>query len=163
MEVRNETTDNQMERAFAEAARIARKMPKNLQEAAFNRALDELLGALKSQPNNLVTKNMEKTPTEKIIKKRMQDVQEKKEATSKKGTKTRKASRPGPKVVVTQLLENGFFSSPRLIMEIRDELQHQRGYKYTIQNLSPALVRLVRDESLKRKKNQSGQYEYSKN
>ena len=36
---------NELEEKFAKAAEIAKKVPKNLQEAAFNRALDALLGA----------------------------------------------------------------------------------------------------------------------
>lgn len=34
----------ELEHAFAEAAKIAGKLPKALQEAGFNRALDEILG-----------------------------------------------------------------------------------------------------------------------
>jgi hypothetical protein len=37
-------TKNDLEKAFLEAAEIAKKLPKNLQEAGFNRALEQLLG-----------------------------------------------------------------------------------------------------------------------
>src|SRR3546814_12910828 len=33
-----------IEKAFLEAAEIAKKLPKNLQEAGFNRAIEQLLG-----------------------------------------------------------------------------------------------------------------------
>lgn len=36
--------DHDLEKAFLEAAEIAKKLPKNLQEAGFNRAVEQLLG-----------------------------------------------------------------------------------------------------------------------
>jgi hypothetical protein len=78
-----------------------------------------------------------------------------------KNTSGRKASgRPGPKAVLGQLLQAGFFKSPRTIATIQEELQHRRGHTYSVQELSPALVRSVRDQSLTRERNESGQYEY---
>jgi hypothetical protein len=86
----------------------------------------------------------------------------KKRATArKKATGKKVAGRPGPKAAIGQLLDAGFFRSARTISEIQEELQHRRGHSYSVQELSPALVRSVRGESLSRERNGEGQYEYS--
>lgn len=78
-----------------------------------------------------------------------------------KQTGGRKASgRPGPKAVIGQLLQGGFFQSPRTIATIQEELQHRRGHNYSVQELAPALVRSIRDQSLTRERSETGQYEY---
>lgn len=85
-----------------------------------------------------------------------------KEAAAKKSTTGKKtAGRPGPKAVLGQLLNGGFFRSARTISEIQEELQHRRGHAYSVQELAPALVRSIRDGSLSRERNSEGQYEYS--
>jgi hypothetical protein len=81
--------------------------------------------------------------------------------TEKKATGRKVAGRPGPKAAVGQLLNAGFFRSARTIAEIQEELQHRRGHGYSLQELAPALVRSIRDESLSRERNSEGQYEYS--
>lgn len=70
--------------------------------------------------------------------------------------------RPGPRVALEQLLSAGYFDSPRTIADVREYLQHKRGHNYTLQDLSPTLVRLVRDQKLDRERNESGQYEYTR-
>ena len=79
----------------------------------------------------------------------------------KKVTGKKVGGRPGPKAAIGQLLNSGFFRSARTISEIQEELQHRRGHGYSVQELSPALVRSVRDQSLSRERNSEGQYEYS--
>lgn len=83
--------------------------------------------------------------------------------TVKKATSKKARGRPGPKAVVSQLLESGFFRTTRTISDVQKELKHRRGHSYTVQELSPALVRSIRDKdvSLKRERNDAGQYEYS--
>jgi hypothetical protein len=84
------------------------------------------------------------------------------ETTGKKKPPGKKAGgRPGPKAAIAQLLSAGFFRSARTISEIQEELQHRRGHGYSVQELSPALVRSIRDQSLSRERNSEGQYEYS--
>ncbi len=82
-------------------------------------------------------------------------------ATEKTSTRKKVAGRPGPKAAIGQLLGAGFFRSARTISEIQEELQHRRGHGYSVQELAPALVRSIRDESLSRERNSEGQYEYS--
>lgn len=86
---------------------------------------------------------------------------EPKETAKKKASGKKVAGRPGPKAAIGQLLQAGFFRSARTISSIQEELQHRRGHSYSVQELSPALVRSIRDESLARERNSDGQYEYS--
>lgn len=69
--------------------------------------------------------------------------------------------RPGPKKMLGELIGQGFFAKPRVISDIIDHLDQTRGRLYKAQELSPALVRLLRDGRLVRAKNADGQYEYS--
>lgn len=85
----------------------------------------------------------------------------KRAARSKTSTSSRNTSgRPGPKAAVGQLVQAGFFRSARTIAQIQEELKHNKGHGYTVQELAPALVRSIRDESLRRDRNDEGQYEY---
>jgi len=87
------------------------------------------------------------------------------QAQKKKGAmqaaKNKAAGRPGPKTAIGQLVSAGFFRSPRTISDIQEELQHRKGHRYSVHELSPALVRSVRGESLSRDRNEAGQYEYT--
>lgn len=71
------------------------------------------------------------------------------------------SGRPGPKSAISQLISAGYFSEGRLIAHVQTELKHNRGHTYSVQELAPALVRSLRDGSLKRTRNESGQYAYS--
>ena len=87
----------------------------------------------------------------------------KKTAPKKKTAKAsgkKRSGRPGPKVAIAELVSAGFFKQKRRISDIQSELQHRRGHTFTIQDLSSALVRSVRDETLQRARDESGQYEY---
>jgi len=89
----------------------------------------------------------------------------KKAVSKKKASKKsaqRKSTALGPKAAIGKLIEADFFGSPRQISEIQDELKHNKGHTFSVQELSPALVRCIRDETLNRTRNDSGQYEYSK-
>lgn len=78
------------------------------------------------------------------------------------GAQSKRASgRPGPKAAVTELITRGFFAGPRTIAAVQEELRHNRGHVFSIQELAPALVRSIRDGSLKRARDTQGQYEYS--
>lgn len=77
-----------------------------------------------------------------------------------KSAKRRVATRPGPKVAITDLVAAGFFKTGKLIADVQEELRHRRGHQYTLQDLSPALVRCLRDGLLSRDRNDTGQYEY---
>ena len=77
----------------------------------------------------------------------------------------RKAARgsgsPGAYASISQLLGEGFFKTPKTIGSIVDHCASTRGHHYKANECSPALLRLLRDEKLKRQKNKDGQYEYT--
>lgn len=68
--------------------------------------------------------------------------------------------RPGPKVAVDALIGAGFFATARTLGEIAAHLKVDRGYGYTLQDLSPTMVRSVRSGRLRRSRREDGQYEY---
>lgn len=78
----------------------------------------------------------------------------------KEPAKRRTGGKPGPKKIIGELIDNGFFAEPKIIGDIIQHLQDSRGRTYKSTELSPALVRLLRDERLEREKNSDGQYEY---
>jgi len=69
-------------------------------------------------------------------------------------------SRPGPKAVIENLIQAGFFKNAKTISDIQDHLQMKLGHLYKPTDLSPALTRLLRDGQLDRDRNESGKYEY---
>lgn len=77
-------------------------------------------------------------------------------------TGSKRTGRPGPKAAIALLLSSGFFNSSRTISDVQRELKHKRGHTYTVQELAPALVRTLRDETLDRQRSENGQYEYVK-
>jgi hypothetical protein len=84
--------------------------------------------------------------------------------TSTAGTsasKTRKRSGRGPKPLIEELIAEGFFSEPRAMGAIQERLRHKKGAVFKPTDLSPTLVRLLRQNKLDRERNESNQYEYS--
>jgi hypothetical protein len=77
----------------------------------------------------------------------------------------RKAARtsasPGAFAMITQLIGDGFFNTPRTIGAIVAHCGTSKGHHYKANECSPALLRLLRDGKLKREKNRDGQYEYT--
>lgn len=72
----------------------------------------------------------------------------------------RSDGRPGPKTVVEGLIGTGFFSDGRTMAAIQEHVEKAQGRRYKATDLSPALVRLLREKKLTREKNAEGQYEY---
>ncbi len=123
---------------------------------------DEYLKNLRSGETETRTCHKSKTAKKKAKKK--PTVREKaasKKQASKKATQ-RKSTTLGPKAAVGKLIETGFFDNPRQISEIQEELKHNKGLTFRVEKLSTPLLRYVRDETLSRSRNDSGQYEYSK-
>jgi hypothetical protein len=81
-------------------------------------------------------------------------------AADKPSRSSRRASRVGPKQALGALIGEGFFDEPRMIRAAQEQLKHRKGLTFTVQELSPALVRLLRDGRLGREQSESGQYEY---
>ncbi len=66
----------------------------------------------------------------------------------------------GPKSMVEALIEEGFFDSPKVISDVQDQLRDKRGAVFKATDLSPVLVRLLRENALDRDRNDSNQFEY---
>lgn len=79
---------------------------------------------------------------------------------SKPSDAKRSNSRPGPKAVLQRLIDNGYFSTPRGIGDVIEHLKHSTGHVYKPTDMSPTLVRLLRENALTRTQNSDNQYEY---
>jgi hypothetical protein len=77
------------------------------------------------------------------------------------GKPARGSASPGAFAMINQLLGEGFFKTPRTISAIVAHCSTSKGHHYKANECSPSLLRLLRDEKLKRAKNKEGQYEYT--
>ncbi|GAB4062529.1 hypothetical protein GCM10028777_02560 [Angustibacter speluncae] len=68
--------------------------------------------------------------------------------------------RTGPKGVLESLIDEGYFSEPRGMADIRQHVRDQRATNFSNSDLSPTLIRLLREGKLKRNKVEK-QYVYS--
>lgn len=75
--------------------------------------------------------------------------------------KARASGSPGGYAMVTQLVDDGFFRKPQTISGITNHCSTSKGHHYKANEISPGLLRLLRDGKLKRQKNKDGQYEYT--
>ena len=141
--------------AFKRAAAIAQGVPEQLRKDAFNRALDSLLGGSTAGGSRRRRRGTTISPSHKPAHSGSKAGQQ-----SAPARPRRSGSRPGPKQAVLELKVKGFFSTKRIISDVRDYLQKKRGHSFTLQDLSPALLSLVRSGELDRDKNPEGQYEY---
>lgn len=94
-------------------------------------------------------------PTKRAAKKKTE-----KKAPTKKAPARQRGDRLGPKKLLEQLIQERFFSEPRVIKDVIAYVADTMGRTYKATELSPALVRLLRDKRLSRTKNADGQYEY---
>ena len=83
-------------------------------------------------------------------------------AAVKTAKRSRSSGSPGAFATISDLVETGFFKTPRTIKAIIEHAGDARGHHYKPNECSPALLRLLRDGKLTRKKNSDGQYEYTK-
>lgn len=85
-----------------------------------------------------------------------------KEIKGNKKRLTQKSGRPGPKKILHDLLSSGFFDNSRIISEIIAHIKLKTGHNYKANELSPSLLRILRDGYLAREKNDKGKYEWKK-
>lgn len=76
---------------------------------------------------------------------------------SKKG----RASGHGAVAALSELVDNGFFKTPKTINDIVSHCEEKRARRFKSNEFSGKLGRLTRDGVLDRKKNGDGQYEYT--
>jgi len=150
-----------LKEVFKQAAEIAQQVPENMQEAAFNRALDLLTG--KSDERH-PTRRLKRT---KHSRNRNVDQQSTKGDSTEALTPRKASKRPwksssglSPKPAIVGLIGAGFFGVRKTLPAVRDYLRKNRGYELSLPQLGVAMLRLVRDGLLEREENQDGQYEY---
>jgi len=80
---------------------------------------------------------------------------------TKKG-KELKGGRPGPKAILIEELNSGYFNDPKVVSEIPKYLKHKTGHTYKQKELSVSLLRMLRDGKLTRNKKEKGKYEWKK-
>jgi hypothetical protein len=109
-----------------------------------------------------VDESGQKTPTRRTGRKSSSRGQTKrpKSETPTPATAARTSRRLGPKMALGELIDDGFFGQPRTMNEAREQLRHEKGLRFNLQDLSPSLVRLLREGRLDRDRNAGGQYEY---
>ena len=78
----------------------------------------------------------------------------------KKRPQRRADGRPSPRTVLDDLIKQDFFKEKKTISAIISHCKDKLTYSYESRELSPALIRCIRDEKLKREKNTNNQYEY---
>jgi len=86
-------------------------------------------------------------------------------STKTKEKKTRvkrvsKGGRPGPGTMLNELIEKEFFKKPRVVQDIVNHCKSKTGYTYKTSELSVGLIRAIRNQALKRSKNDQKQWEY---
>ena len=148
---------------FKQAAEIAKHVPDNMQEAAFNRALDLLTNTSKEKRRSQKTNrkrirhsadpNATKQPTETSS-----DEPLAAKESSKRGRKSSGGLRP--KSAIVWLVQSGFFSTGKTGPAVQAHLRKKRGYDLGTDQLRLAMLRLGREGVLEREENQDGQYEY---
>ena len=77
-----------------------------------------------------------------------------------KGKSARTSTGRGAFAIVSSLVTEGFFKTPRTIRHVIDHSGIHKGRHLKPNEISPALLRLLRNETLARKKNKDNQYEY---
>ena len=78
----------------------------------------------------------------------------------KKRPQRRADGRPSPRTVLDDLIKQDFFKGKKTISAIISHCKDKLTYSYESRELSPALIRCIRDKKLKREKNTNNQYEY---
>lgn len=121
----------------------------------------EAKDAASRKPSRRKATGVKKKPKRKGATKKATKKKAPRKKVSPRASGRKRSGRPGPKAVIAELVSEGFFAKKRKISEVQSELQHSRGHSFMIQELSPALVRSVRDQTLRRTRDESGQYEYS--
>ena len=150
-----------LKEVFKQAAEIAQQVPENMQEAAFNRALDLLTNEV-NESNTRRTGKPKRHSQSGKTEHRLTGSKRSSPATGSEGsTKARKASAGlGPKSAIAWLIESGFFSTGRTRTEVQEYVRTKRGYDLGKDQLGLAMLRLVREGVLERGENQDGQYEF---
>jgi hypothetical protein len=131
--------------AFEQAAEMVKDLPPILQPAAFDRAVDELLGHGRSKRTS--TRRAKAKPASTS-------------GANRKTTKAKKSGRMGGQAAVRKLAEGTFLNTGRTSLEILDHVRTKMALNIKSGDLTSPLAALTREGLLEREKNSEGRYEY---
>lgn len=127
-------------------------------EAVQLRVVDALLGELngggQGAAEHVAPKSNKSKPARRNKNKTAGEVKN-------KAPRAASTSSRGASATIGDLLKTGFFKTPKTIAAIIAYASTHRGLHFKANECSTPLLRLLRDEKLKRAKNKDGQYEYS--
>ena len=129
-------------------------------EAVQIRVLELLFQKIGLEPTNEEENGDDKDKRRKKKKK----IEKKSPKGKEKKTRAKRVSkggRPGPGTILNELIEKEFFKKPRVVQDIINHCKSKTGYTYKTSELSVGLIRAIRNQSLKRNKNDQKQWEYS--
>lgn len=128
---------------FAEAARLAGRVPSPMQGAAFTIAFGRLSPQQAASSRPAVQTPSSSRPVAGRVAR----------------ARTVTSSKRGPKAALEQLSSEGFFDIDRSPSEAREHLR-ERGWVYEAKGLATGFLRLVRDGGLTRRRTPDGQFVY---
>lgn len=79
----------------------------------------------------------------------------------KTAAKARAPRKEGPKARIKQLKDEGFFDEPRYVQEVVTHLEEAKGFHHTNKEVGARLLDLVREQVLRRKKDDKAVYQYT--
>lgn len=132
-------------------------------EAVQLRLLDYLLSGVEGEDGNSL--QSQETRSEAGSKKKKKKKKTKNPKTSNSITSDQQ-SKPSkkttsPAALINAAYEEGIFKTPQTIGSITEHLKHTKGHTLKANQVSPALLRLLRNEKVTRTQNEDGQYEYT--
>lgn len=137
-------------RALEQAAEVAEKVPEPFQEEAFAVASRYLLEV---EPKGVDRSGGKPSEVDEPAQTEVPSVSDLLQGAS---------DRPGPKTLLTALTQEGYFDQAKTLPELREHLRVKTGFSYGSSDIGPALLRLVREGSLYRSKNEDGIYVYER-
>jgi hypothetical protein len=126
---------------------------------------EDYLDSGRSAEDGNVRRRSKKKPGKKKAKKakkRAGQRNEKESSTKEKKSKKSGRRSEGPGANLKQLLQDGFFDSPKTIAAVAVYLKDTYGVSFKINELSTPLLRFLRSKELTREKNSAEQYEYKR-
>jgi len=84
----------------------------------------------------------------------------KKKNTSDKNSTPKTKRKKGQIALLNELIDEGFFTKKRTVKEIVECCSVNKATTIKSKDFASALTRFIRDDKLKREKNESGRYEY---
>ncbi|MDX6499627.1 MAG: hypothetical protein QOG23_2887 [Blastocatellia bacterium] len=145
---------------FKQAAEIAQQVPENMQEAAFNRALDLLTNESDEERTARRVTRAKRSQNRKANPHRIEGSSADSTSVTKSSSPRKSSSGLGPKSAIAWLMQSGFFGTGKTRAEVQEYLRKKRGYNIGTDQLGVAMLRLVREGVLERAENEDGQYEF---